>query len=266
MKLLVAGGDRVDAGKTTFSTGLVARLGTVGFKPRAGNDFWFDHDDYRRAVADGRLYGKDAKRLAAASDDDVCPEDLNPVHRLWRPSSGPDSGLVGAARREFVLDRVADSFVVNAHADVPESARERLGLADAPAVATVDELDAETRRRHLPAFEALARRIERRADAVIESYGDVARPLRDLSVDAVAVVEPGRARVYDGERYGKACEVASRSARDGRMERRVRDVIEHLDPAARIDLPALPGDRRTDPDAVADAYAPAYEELLALAD
>ena len=265
MKLLVAGGDRVDAGKTTFSTGLVARLGTVGFKPRAGNDYWFDYDDYRRAISEARLYGKDAKRLAAASDADVRPEDINPVHRLWRPSPGPDAGLVGAAHRQFVFDRVAESFVVNADADVPESARESLPLADAPRVSTVDELNEETRRRHLPAFEALAARIDERTDAVVESYGDIARPLQELSVDAVAVVEPGRARVYDGDRYLRACDVARRSARDGRMERRVEDVIEHVDPIARVGLPALADERRADPDAVADAYADAYDELLAAA-
>jgi len=50
--ILVAGGARVDAGKTTFSTGLVADLAAragdaVGVKPRAGNDYWYDHDDYR---------------------------------------------------------------------------------------------------------------------------------------------------------------------------------------------------------------------------
>ncbi|MEF8791499.1 MAG: ATPase, partial [Haloarculaceae archaeon] len=65
MRLLVAGADRVDAGKTTFSTGLVHETGATGYKPRAGNDYWFDHDDYRRAVDAGRLYGKDARRLAA---------------------------------------------------------------------------------------------------------------------------------------------------------------------------------------------------------
>ncbi len=264
MKLLVAGGDRVDAGKTTFSTGLLARTDAVGFKPRAGNDYWFDHDDYRRAVADGRLYGKDAKRLAAASAADVEPEEINPVHRLWRPAPGSGTGLIGEARREFVLDRVADSFVVNADADVPASARESLALADAPRVATVDELNQETRRRHLPAFEALAERIDRRERAVIESYGDVARPLQDVAADAVAVVEPARMCAYDGERYLRACEVASRSARDGRLERRVQDVVEQLDPVARVELPALPDERRTDPDAVADAYEDAYDELLAV--
>lgn len=36
--------------------------------------------------------------------------------------------------------------------------------------------------------------------AVVESYGDVARPLADLEPDAVAVVGPTLARLYDGER------------------------------------------------------------------
>jgi len=70
--ILVAGGARVDAGKTTFSTGLVADLAAragdaVGVKPRAGNDYWYDHDDYRIASDSGRLYGKtrDASRPRA---------------------------------------------------------------------------------------------------------------------------------------------------------------------------------------------------------
>jgi len=50
MRLLVAGADRVDAGKTTFATGLVAETGAVGFKPRAGNDYWFHHEDVRAAL------------------------------------------------------------------------------------------------------------------------------------------------------------------------------------------------------------------------
>ena len=74
MRLLVAGGSEVDAGKTTFTEGLVERTGVRGFKPRAGNGYWYDHDDYRRAVETGRLYGKDAKRLADASPGDVRPE------------------------------------------------------------------------------------------------------------------------------------------------------------------------------------------------
>src|SRR6056297_92746 len=69
MKLLVAGDARVDAGKTTFAAGLLASLSdVVGFKPRAGNDYWFDHDDVATALAEGRLYGKDIATLTATGD------------------------------------------------------------------------------------------------------------------------------------------------------------------------------------------------------
>jgi predicted P-loop ATPase/GTPase len=273
MRLLVAGGDRVDAGKTTFTTGLVALLGAVGFKPRAGNDYWFDHDDYRRAVEESRLYGKDAKRLAAASSDacgtDFDPEELNPVHRLWRPSPGPDTGLVGQSHREFVLDRVGESFVVNARADVPESARRNLPIADAPEVESVARLDEITRQLHLPMFEGFAERVRDLQEAtggtaVVESYGDVALPIRGLDFDAVAVVEPGRMRAYDGDRFLKACEVAGGSAREGRLEVHTGDVTDLADPKATAPLPALVGDDRRDPDAVSRAYDEAFDELVAV--
>ena len=266
MRLLVVGGHRVDAGKTTFSTGLLDRFGGVGFKPRAGNDFWFDHDDYRRAVADGRMYGKDAKRLAAASAPDLAPEDVNPIHRLWRPSPGPDTGLVGRAHREFVLDRVAESFVVNGRADCPDSARERLPLADAPTVSTVAELDDLTRRLHLPAREGFADRIRQTDDAVVESYGDVALPIRGVSFDAVAVVEPGRMAAYDGDRFLKACEVAGGTPREGQLEVHTPDVTDLATPKATVGLPALADAERSDPATVARAYGDAYDALLAVAE
>lgn len=265
MRLLVAGGDRVDAGKTTFTTGLVSRLDGVGFKPRAGNDFWFDHDDYHRAVDDGRLYGKDARRLAEASYGEYAPEDVNPVHRLWRPSSGPDTGLVGQAHREFVLDRVGQSFVVNARADVPDSARRHLPLDEAPTVETISELDAVTRQLHLPTFDGFADRIRDADTAVVESYSDVALPIRGLSFDAVAVVEPGRMRAYDGDRFARACEVASGSPRDGQLEVHTPDVTELVDPKATAPLAALANDERRDPASVARAYDEAYDELLEVA-
>lgn len=276
MRLLVLGGDRVDAGKTTFTTGLLAQLGAVGFKPRAGNDLWFDHDDYLRAVEEGRLYGKDAKRLAEASStasgaDDFTPEDLNPVHRLWRPSPGSDTGLVGRANREFVLDRVGESFVVNAHADLPDSAGRNLPLEDAPEVSSVEQLDEVTRQLHLPMFEGFAdriRQIERETGthSVVESYGDVAIPIRGLDFDAVAVVEPGRMRAYDGDRFLKASRVAGGSPRDGQLEVHTPDVTELTDPRATASLPALPTEERRDPDAVARAYADAYDELIGVAE
>jgi len=270
MRLLVAGADRVDAGKTTFSTGLVDRLDGTGFKPRAGNDYWFDHDDYLTATDQGRLYGKDARRLARASEGAMDVSTLNPIHRLWRPSPGGGSGLLGRSDRTFVCDRVAGSFVVNADAAVPRSARDALRLEDAVEVSTVAELDEVMERRHLPALEAVGRRIVETDRAVVESYADIARPLqgvvdgqdaRDL-YDAVVVVAPGRVRVYDGQRYVRATAVASASPRDGRMERRVEDVVKHLDPMVTLALSPLEEERRTDPGAVAGAYADVYDRIL----
>ncbi|MEF8790035.1 MAG: ATPase [Haloarculaceae archaeon] len=269
MKLLVAGADRVDAGKTTFSTGLVHETGATGYKPRAGNDYWFDHDDVRRAVDAGRLYGKDALRLAEASPGDPDPEAINPVHRLWTPVPGPSKGLLGQEGRAVLVDRVGgrgeERWVRNATIDLPGSVRDGLALEGAVEVSSVAGFNDAMRELHVPATEALGDRIAAADRAVVESYADVARPLEGFDPDAVAVVEPRRARVYDGERYADACEVASGSAREGRLEESIRDVLDLIEPRARVELPALTGEQRADPAAVAAEYAPAYEALLAVA-
>ncbi|MFB6206654.1 MAG: ATPase [Haloglomus sp.] len=272
MQLLVAGGARVDAGKTTFSVGLLAETGATGYKPRAGNDYWFDHDDYRRAVEDGRLYGKDAKRLAAASPGDRRPEAINPVHRLWTPAPGAGKGLLGQDDRTFLVDRVGGAapdddpaFVVNATADRPGELADRLPLEGAHRVESIEEANAAMAELHRPAMAEVGTAVAEADRAVVESYADIARPLEDFEPDAVAVVEPRRVRVYDGERYASACEVASGSAHEGRLEERVDNVVELLSSTARVDLPALTSAERNDPDAVADAYSPAYEALLATA-
>ena len=287
---LVAGGARVDAGKTTFSAGLVAHLAeragdAVGVKPRAGNDFWFDHDDYRVATDAGRLYGKDARTLAAANtrtlaaaDGDspspsaVTPESVNPVHRLWRPTPGR-TGMLGDAGRTFLCDRVAtDSgtrFVVNGAAEdaglLPDGLTERLPLADATRVRDVPAFNEVMAEAHLPAIERLAARVARTpVPVVVESYADVAGTLpRDgpVAPDAVAVVNPGRVRVYAGDRYAKARVVAAGSPREGTREEHVDAVTEMIEPLATASLPALPGDVRGDPDRIAAAYGPAYATL-----
>jgi predicted P-loop ATPase/GTPase len=272
MTLLVAGGDRVDAGKTTFAAGLLAWLrdrgaAAVGFKPRAGNDWWFDHGDVRAALSGSALHGKDVRRLAAAGAGEQRPGALNPLHRLWRPTPG-ETGLLGEAGRTFLVDRLATaegaSFVVNGAAEddghLPDAVREALPLADAARVDDVPTFNEVMESRYLPAFDRLRDRVERAPRAVVESYADVAAPLSGVSYDAVAVVDPGRARVYDGGRYGRAVQVASGGPRDGRLEERVGDVVSMVDPVATVALPALSD---PDPETVASAYAPAYGELVA---
>ncbi|ELZ47147.1 hypothetical protein C464_09457 [Halorubrum coriense DSM 10284] len=287
---LVAGGARVDAGKTTFSAGLVAHLAgragdAVGVKPRAGNDFWFDHDDYRVATDAGRLYGKDARTLAAANTralpavDDaspspsaVTPESVNPVHRLWRPTPGR-TGMLGDAGRTFLCDRVTTAsgtrFVVNGAAEdaglLPDALAERLPLADATRVRDVPAFNEVMAEAHLPAIERLADRVARTpVPLVVESYADVAGTLpRDgpVAPDAVAVVDPGRARIYAGDRYAKARAVAAGSPREGTREEHVDAVTEMIEPLATVSLPALPGDVRSGPHRIAAAYEPAYATL-----
>jgi len=288
--LLVAGGARVDAGKTTFSTGLVAALDdrvgdAVGVKPRAGNDHWFDHDDYRIATDGGRLYGKDARRLAAASTrslaavdagrppEAVAPESINPVHRLWRPTPGR-TGMLGDADRTFLCDRVTGAdgsrFVVNGAAEdaglFPDDLADRLPLADATRVDDVAAFNDVMAADYLPAFDRLAERVAATvAPVVVESYADVAGPLpRDgpVTPDAVAVVDPGRARIYAGDRYAKARAVASGSPREGTMEEHTGTVTDMIEPVATVDLPALGGEVRGDPERVAERYGAAYAALF----
>jgi predicted P-loop ATPase/GTPase len=266
MTLLVCGGRAVDAGKTTFTVGLLDRLDGVGFKPRAGNDHWFDQDDVRVAVERGRLYGKDAKRLAAAGRRDCRPEEINPVHRLWRPAPGPGSGLLGRDDREFVLDRVGERLVVNGEAEMPDLVTEHLPVDDAGSVNSLTEANQVMEQLHLDAIRSLTDDVRETDRAVVESYGDVALPLRTVEYGAVAVVEPRRARIYDGDRFLKAHRVAAGGPREGYLEEPVDELVSLLDPEATVELPALTSKQRADPAAVATAYEPAYDELLAAAD
>ncbi|SIR59986.1 ATPase [Natronorubrum thiooxidans] len=272
MILLVVGADRVDAGKTTFSVGLLERTGAAGYKPRAGNDFWFDHDDCQRALSDGRLYGKDATRLATAEDCGRRPEELNPVHRLWRPTPDDGTGLLGKSDREFLVDRIgrldddtAPTYVRNATADIPDAVADALPLEDAIPVETVDECNELAEQRYVPAFEELATEIESSTVAVVESYSDIAQPLQSLdpaAISAVAAVEPGRASIYPGDRYCRAAEIASSSPKDGTLEKRVPDVLDYLEPLERVHLPALGSAERADSARIARAYDAAYDALL----
>jgi len=265
MNLLVASADRIDAGKTTFATGLVAYTDGVGFKPQAGNDYWHHHDKVRETLAEGRLYGKDATRLAAASAADVTPESINPVHRLWRPRPGRGQGVLGQTDRDFVVDRVGDRYVVNEAVEIPDTVSEQLPLADAQRVDSLDAFNRVMARDHVAAQQDLLARVHDRDRAVVESYAETARPLPAFEPDAVAVVDPGRARLYDGDRYVKGCQVASGSPQGGQLEERVESVTELIEPKASVSLPPLTDDEQADPETVAEAYEHAYDGLLAVA-
>ncbi|MFB6140942.1 MAG: hypothetical protein ABEJ26_10955 [Halosimplex sp.] len=148
---------------------------------------------------------------------------------------------------------------------MPDAVRDALPLADAPRVDSVPAFNDLMAERHLAAQRDLLGTVEATERAVVESYADVARPFRAIDPDAVAVVEPGRVRVYDGERYAKACEVASGGPDAGQLEERTGAVTELIDPATDARLPPLAKGARGDPAAVADAYGHAYDAVLGAA-
>lgn len=265
VRLLIAGGDRVDAGKTTFAAGLVRWLPVAAraYKPRAANDYWFDHDDVRAALADGRLHGKDVRRLLAAEGTDDSPASRNPVHRLWRPT--PDrTGPLGERGRTALVDRVWTGeqrrFVVSEAATVPDRVARALPLADASRVHDRAAFDEAMETTHAPALARLAERVRAAPHAVVEAYANVATPLRDVTYDAVAVVEPTRVRVYDGDRWAVACETATDPER-GRLEVRTGRVTPMVEPLASRSLPPAPSEDRSDPDRLAARYADSYRRL-----
>ena len=83
--------------------------------------------------------------------------------------------------------------------------------------------------------------------------------------DAFAVVEPGRVRVFDGDRYATGCAVAGGGPETGQLAERVGDVTDLIDPVTESGLPPLSADQRVEPAAVADAYEHAFDTVLATA-
>lgn len=264
MNLLVAGSEQVDAGKTTFSTGLLERTGAIGYKPRAGNDYWYSHPVVQAAADDGVLYGKDARRLATAGPDTVRPVDINAIHRLWQPKPGGTGRILGQDGREFLLDRIGETYVRNGTIDLPDPVRASFPVETAASVESLAEFNDVMETHHRPAQTTLAEEIDVKALTVVESYSDIASPLRQLDHDAVAVVEPRRARIFDGERYDKACSIAGGSPGPdhGTLEQRVADVTDLIEPVTAVELPPLGETDRTDPVAIAEAYDDAYDAVL----
>jgi predicted P-loop ATPase/GTPase len=160
---------------------------------------------------------------------------------------------------------VRGAFVVNGTVDLPADVREGLPLEDATVVESLEAVNQTMSERHVPAVEALAEDVAAADRAVVESYGDVALPIEGVAFDAVAVVEPRRVRVYDGERFTRTCDVGAGSAREGRLETTVEDVVSLTDPVASTGLPALSPDERADPATVADRYEVAHDAVLAAA-
>ena len=172
----------------------------------------------------------------------------------------------GTARRGRLTPPEEPLVVVNGAAEddglLADRLYDRLSLADAPRVRSVEAFNELMAEQYLPAFDRVTSRITATDPAVVESYSDIAMPLDGIAFDAVAVVGPTRVRIYDGERYMKACEIASGSAREGQLEERVDRVVEMIEPLSTHEIRPLDKGERADPERVATSYEPVYTALL----
>ncbi|MHC1579093.1 MAG: hypothetical protein ACXQTZ_00305 [Candidatus Alkanophagales archaeon] len=252
LTVLVVGLRAEDAGKTTLASALLRYLrghgvDACGFKPKAGNNVWYDFDIVYESLSQGRLYGKDAKLLRAASGTELPEEVINPIHRLW--AEGASSAVstaptvpVSTGVPEFIADRVCvrDELLVVLNALMPVEPEvggllERLCRRASKTfeVARPEEL-AALAPEYEAAMEAAYEKIAQRHEAVVvESYCDVALPWEGLKPDVVLGVEPWRIFVYDAEKYVAAVELA------GRREVTTRSVCPLLKPLKQVKVPPL---------------------------
>ncbi len=268
MIVLVVGSDRVDAGKRRSRSACSSEPAPPATSPA-------------RATTSGST----TTTVSVRSPMDDCTAKTRRDSRTQRDASGPRvaqpgpsavateprrrSGLFGRADREF---RRQGRSTCRRRRDVRPKRHRRYsgdrrrraprgGDSDRDRRGVRRTRKAVIRPRVRTAGDGDRRRRDRRR-RVLQRRRTALQALDPASVAAVAAVEPGRARIYRGDRYCRACEIASSSAIDGRLEKRVPDVLEYLDPLERVGLPALGSDRRSEPERIARAYDEAYDALL----
>ncbi|MEA3488556.1 MAG: hypothetical protein U9R10_04810 [Euryarchaeota archaeon] len=253
--ILIVGLKGQDAGKTTFALALLAYLREKGhnacaFKPRAGNNVWYDFDIVHDALSQGRLYGKDATRLKAASefraaDDPLSEECINPIHRLWMepPRINSLSQIPG-----FIIDRVTLWTKDGARTLVVENetlpamykcsdtliAQLRANASEIYHVRDLNTLNKLTEEYYDLAIELAYKKVVAQHDCVvIESYSDIALPCKGLNnLDAVIGVKPGRISAFDPRKYLAAVQIAA--ATYSQEELPTARIIELLKPLKEV--------------------------------
>ncbi|MDF2955941.1 hypothetical protein [Candidatus Alkanophaga liquidiphilum] len=240
--VLIVGLKAEDAGKTTLARALLRYLreggvDACGFKPKAGNNVWYDFDVVYESLSQGRLYGKDAKLLREASETELPEEVINPIHRLWAECY-PSLEIP-----DFIADRITIHrriiIVLNALMPVEPEVEELLERLCRRAsqtfkVARLKELNALAAK-YESAMESAYKEIAKRHEAiVVESYCDVALPWKKLKPDLVLGVEPWRISAYDAEKYVAAVELV------GSTEVSTDNVCPLLKPVKQAKVPPSP--------------------------
>lgn len=249
--LLVVGLKEWEAGKTTVAQALLLGLqdrgvNAAGFKPKAGNTLWYDYNVVYESLKQGRLYGKDSKRLKEASYTDLPEELITPIHRLWAtPPHHLKQNL--ATLPYFIVDRVTlwqeknlEMAVVNDTLPFSygrESLVDNLYKADTEVrhVSNVKELNEVIKGYYPRAVELAYNRISSQHEAVVcESYADIALPWKGLkNLDLVLAVQPGYVQAYSPEKYLSAVNLSAKR----RREQRTREVLGLLKSIETVKVP-----------------------------
>ncbi len=253
LKVLIAGLKEKDAGKTSLALALLAYLrekgfNACGFKPKAGNSVWYDYDIVHKALSQGKLYGKDAKLLKAASafgsmaDTAMEEEFINPIHRLWA-----EPPLVATITQipYFILDRVTlwfkegvrnfvvenESLPVEYRCNDTDFENLRAKASGTYRVRDLNTLNVLTEEYYDLAIElAYKRMVEQHEYVIIESYSDIALPWKGLKdLDAVFGVKPGHISVYDPDKYLTAVQLsASTYSKEELATSRIVDLVKPI--------------------------------------
>lgn len=244
MRILSVGLREIDAGKTTISLAIMNYLAEkgekiCGFKPRAGNNLWYDWKVVREALSKGNLYGHDAKLLACSSTPEPDINQVSPAHRLWIPLSSEAS--IHHELPHFLLDRITTkegtTIVVNKKVKFPIKKRyynKLISENNVRFVSSREDLKEVTKLYNQADSYAHSLLSEKWDSIVYESYSNIGLPWLGISeLDYVFAVEPFRVLIYPGERYLRAYEVLSSFPE----EEETHKITKNLDPIKEIEIP-----------------------------
>ena len=255
-RVLIVGLRESSSGKTSLAQAMLLYLRekgfkACGFKPKAGNNIWYDYDVIHEALSKGRLYGKDAKLLKTASGTDLPEEVISPIHRLW--TLPPLEKTVFSEVPYFIADRItvcdggcSDHIVINDA--LPSELREEELVqklcqrsVKTHHVSTLDELNSVVNHYYDYATQKAYEKIAEEHEIVVyESYANNALPWTGIrKLDLVLATEPGRVYAYNSHKYLSAVELS----RNLRKEITANEVCELLKPLKILKIPPCTSDK-----------------------